>query len=304
MPIPTRETKRDAFFFAHESGLTRAKLRWGEHQGKWRHVRGPVWRFGPSPPTALDDALAVVLMSWGAASDHLAGVLTALDSVTLVAGAPVATVPRSATHRRLPVRTRDLPPERIVDVHGFMCTDGLQTIIDLAATLDDDVWEQALESGLRKKLFTIDALTAAAPELSKNHTRGLVRIRRVLACRPVGAPPTESYLETLMVQIVRTVPGLPPPVRQLVVYDRYGVFVARIDLAWPQFGVFLELDGQHHKDQPVHDANRQNKITIATGWLGARFTYRQATEYPTVTARDVLALVERGKRHLAAAGRV
>jgi hypothetical protein len=49
-----------------------------------------------------------------------------------------------------------LPPERVVTVGEIRCTDGLQTLVDLAATLDDERWEQALESALRKRLFAVD----------------------------------------------------------------------------------------------------------------------------------------------------
>src|SRR2546430_4158695 len=82
----------------------------------------------------------------------------------------------------------------------------------------------------------------------------------VLVLRPAAAPPTESLLETLMVQLARTVPGLGPPVRQLEVFDEHGQFVARVDLAWPELGLFIELDGQQHTGQPVYDARRETAV--------------------------------------------
>ena len=53
-----------------------------------------------------------------------------------------------------------------------------------------------------------------------------------------------------MVQLIRAA-GLPTPTRQFVVRDTGDLFVARVDLAWPELGIFIELDGEHHKDQPV-----------------------------------------------------
>jgi hypothetical protein len=72
----------------------------------------------------------------------------------------------------------------------------------------------------------------------------------VLVLRPAGASPTESLLETLMVQLAREIPGLDPPTRQLVVCNKHDQFVARVDLCWPQLGLFVELDGQQHLGQP------------------------------------------------------
>jgi hypothetical protein len=84
-------------------------------------------------------------------------------------------------------------------------------------------------------------------------------------------------LETLMVQLIRTVPALPEPVRQLWI-EAAGT---RLDMAWPQLGLFIELDGQHHKDQPVYDARRQTAVVAATGWLCGRFTWAEVVHTPT-----------------------
>jgi very-short-patch-repair endonuclease len=169
-------------------------------------------------------------------------------------------------------------------------------LVDLAAALDDTAWEQALESALRKGLVKVADLEVALPEMARRRTPGVGRIRRVLALRPRGAPPTESLLETLMVQLVRRVPTLPEPRRQLEIFDEHGRFVARVDLAWPDLGLFIELDGQHHRGQPLYDARRETAIVAATGWLCGRFTWTEVTRHPTATARRLIALAEQARR--------
>jgi hypothetical protein len=172
----------------------------------------------------------------------------------------------------------------------------LQTLVDLAATLDDTVWEHALESALRKRLTTVDELAVALPELARARTPGTVRIRRVLGRRPAGAPPTESLLETLMVQLVREVEGLGEPIRQFWVYDSNGLFVARVDQCWPDLGLFLELDGQHHKHQPVYDARRETAVVAVTGWLPGRFTWYEVVHARRATARRLADLAGQARR--------
>lgn len=86
------------------------------------------------------------------------------------------------------------------------------------------------------------------------------------------------------------VPGLPPPTRQLDIYDRYGQFVARVDLCWPELGLFIELDGQHHKGQPTYDAIRQTRVTEVTGWRCGRFTWGEVARYRRITTRRLAAL--------------
>ena len=95
-----------------------------------------------------------------------------------------------------------------------------------------------------------------------------------------------------MVQLIRAVAGLPEPVRQLWI-EAAG---ARLDLAWPQLGLFIELDGQHHKDQPVYDARRETAVVAATGWLCGRFTWTEVVHLPNATARRLAGLAEQARR--------
>lgn len=258
-----------------EIGLTRAGLRWAERNGQWRRLERGVWAEGSDEPTTMDRARAAVLATGGVASHHLAGVLHGLDSVDL-RGAWI-TVPPTGNGRRPYVRRSVLPAGCVVEVCGLPCTHGPRTLADLAASLSDTVWEQALESALRKRLALIEAVTGN---------------RRVLERRPAGVPPTESLLETLMVQLIRTVAGLPEPVRQLWI-EAAG---ARLDLAWPQLGLFIELDGQHHKDQPVYDARRETAVVAATGWLCGRFTWTEVVHLPNATARRLAGLADQARR--------
>ncbi|MBV8690505.1 MAG: DUF559 domain-containing protein [Actinobacteria bacterium] len=168
-------------------------------------------------------------------------------------------------------------------------------MVDLAAVVDDDVWEQALEYVLRKKLVTMADLDGRLVEMARGRAPGAARIRRVLDRRPRSVPPTGSLLETLMVQLARLVPGLGDPVRQPRVENKYGEFVAFVDLAWPELGLFIELDGQQHKDQPVYDARRQTAVTAAKGWLCGRFCWHEVVDLPTITVRHLAELVEEAK---------
>jgi hypothetical protein len=257
-------------------------LRWGVRRGDWVRVERGVYAEGPEPASRLDQQRARVLASGGIASGALAGVLHGLDGVVV---------------DERPLRRRILLRHVVLD--GVPCADPLQTLVDLADLLGDDGWEQALESALRRRLVAVDELVAELPALGSARVPGTGRIRRVLARRPSGAPPTESLLETLMVQLCRTVPGLPVPTRQFEVVDRYGSFVARVDLCWPDLGLFVELDGQQHRDQPLYDARRETAVVAATGWLPGRFTWHEVTRIPRQTARRLEALVGQARRRAA-----
>ena len=267
-------------------GMTRGEIRTGERNGRWRRLVRGVYGLGAEEATALDLARATVLAACGVASGRLAGVLHGLDGVVLRGPEFVVAPDRSGF--RAGVRRGGC--SAYVVTGGVQCMTGLETLLDLAPLLSDDEWEQALESALRKGLTTIEEI-----ENTISGRRGAARMRRVLAKRPAGAPPTGSLLETLFVQLARRIPGLPDPVRQYEVRNRHGDFVAYVDFAWPELGLFIELDGQHHKGQPVYDAVRQTAVTRVTGWRCARFTWHQVVHLTNAILRDLTELTGYGK---------
>lgn len=230
--------------------------------------------------------------SAGVACDLFAGYLLGIDGLDeAVPDDPQVAVPSGASGRGPGRRRRALPEDAITTVDGLRVTTPLQTLLDVAPLVDDLVWEQALEWVLRHGHATVDDIEHAASGI-----RGADRVRRVLALRPPGAPPTGSLLETLMVQRIRAVPSLPTPQRQVVVRDEHDQFVARVDVAWRELGLFLELDGLGHKGQPVYDATRETGVAAATGWLCGRFTWHEVRRLPRWTERRLARLAEQARR--------
>jgi len=270
-------------FTAADAGITNDALRWGVRTGAWVRVMRGVYADGPEPPSTLDRERASVLARGAVARGALGGVLLGLDSVRLD-GRP----------------TREDRTEPALVIAGVPCASATQVLVDLASTVDDDTWEQVLESALRERLTSVTELDALLPGLGASRAPGVSRIRRVLAGRPPGAPPTESLLETLALQLARGVPALGELARQHEVWTSDGVFVARVDLCQLDLGVFLELDGQQHRGQPVHDAARETAVVAATGWLPARFTWRQITRTPRSSQRQMAAVAERAAERRAA----
>ena len=284
---------RSLYFTAAESGMTRAQLRHAEAVGRAVRVGRTVYRHGSGPVTELDRCVSLVVVTGGAASGTVAGTLLGLDGVGL--GAPEVLLPPGSTNRNSRTRRR-VPLRPFVEIGGICCTSALDALVDLAAEVDDRRWEQALESALREKLMAIEEIEDVLPELSRRRTPGVTRMRRVLALRPKGAVPTGSILETMFVQLARGVAGLADPVRQFEVRDRWDEFVAFVDLCWPELGLFIELDGEHHAGQPVHDARRETAVIAATGWLVGRFTWTEVVRYPKATERRLAELVAQARR--------
>lgn len=215
-------------------------------------------------------------MTNGVAADSLNAVLQNFDGVKL--SNPRILVPRKVSASRDGiVRTTVMPTETVLR-HQVRCTPPGVTLLSLTKTLDDIVWEQTMEFCLRKKFVTPSQLL----EWSQRNNR----VRRVLETRGgLEMPNTDSLLETLAIQLLRRDPRIPVPIRQFPIHLGTGRRLAKLDLCWPALGLFVELDGQQHEDQPVYDARRQTEVTAVTGWRCGRLTWDEVTQWPEATLR-------------------
>lgn len=88
--------------------------------------------------------------------------------------------------------------------------------------------------------------------------------RRVLADAREGS---ESVREThLRLTMLRA--GLPEPVLGYELFSAAGSFLARFDMAYPQFRVAVEYDGRQHAEDPrqfERDADRWYEVA-QNGW--------------------------------------
>ena len=161
--------------------------------------------------------------------------------------------------------TTDLVVPEIVIVDGIRCTDEIRTLVDVAAVLDAESVERAVESYRRRSHADVAALRDRAGALARPGRSGPRQLLSVLDALPAVA--TESDLETVYWQVLRRY-GVALPDRQVAV----GPF--RLDQAWSDIKLFAELDGYStHSDRTAfgRDRQRQNWL-VGEGWTPLRFT--------------------------------
>lgn len=81
---------------------------------------------------------------------------------------------------------------------------------------------------------------------------------------------------------------LPRPIYQYVVRVD-GRFVARVDFAYPEVRLALEVDGHDNHRTPSdfrRDLNRQN-LLVAAGWTVLRFTWSDVVQRPAEVAATI-----------------
>lgn len=149
------------------------------------------------------------------------------------------------------------------EVEGIPCTSVARTLFDLARTLSPVMLDANIDTALRRGLVSLNELRSTSARLATKGRPGGRRFRNAVDARSRASAIPESVPERLLADmLVRQ--GLPAPEHQFVIRDEYGQFVARVDLAYPEFGVVIEYDSfEHHIGTNAHirDNARRNAIT-------------------------------------------
>ena len=258
----------------------------------WVRVHASVYRIAGCPPSSDQTALAAVLAcgEGSCVSHSTAALLWRLDGVS--DGPPHVTVPDRArtripgvvVHRPVHYSLRDVTRLGVIPL-----TTPVRTIIDLASQLVPDRLEDALDDALRKELVDLQALARRVSVLTRNGRRGSSSLDALLAVR-TGRRVTGSSLENRFLRLVRRA-GLPSPIAQHVIRAPVGTFVARVDFAYPDIRVAIEIDGYAYHSGRVRweqDRERQNRL-VELGWVPLRITKQQITRRPDEVVRLVRA---------------
>ncbi|MGY1620402.1 hypothetical protein ACI797_26990 [Geodermatophilus sp. SYSU D00691] len=222
-----------------------------------------------------------------------------LETAATLLGAPldpppavqVVLRPRPVLPRRagLAVHVRDLRTEDVVELAGLRITSGAQTLLDLSARLPPGELLAVGDALLRGGHLAPAALAARLERA--DGVRGVVRARAVA---PLLRAEAQSRPESLVRWWLHEA-GLPVPVPQLPVRDRWGREVAHVDLGYEEWKVALEYEGRQHADprQFGMDVDRYS-LMAADGWLVLRYAGRHLARPAVVVERTRRALLSRG----------
>jgi hypothetical protein len=224
--------------------------------GTWQRALPGVYRLGGTHPTGRQSAMAACLWAGSGAvvSNLTAGVLWGIDGIDTTRVHVTVMRPDGLVSELVRVhRTKTLPPVDVTSFHGVPITTPARTLIDVAGDIDDEALLAAYSHGLRERHFTRRYLTWRLEQLGGRGRAGSRRLRALLVAD--ADPAMESRLEVKVWRLLRH-SGLPVPRRQhAVVVDsrRY-----RLDFAWPELRVAVEVEGR-----AVHGAHRIAKLRVA-----------------------------------------
>lgn len=271
---------------ARSAGLTSRQIEWALATGEISRRAPEVYAVAGTPRT-WRQALMVAVLDAGpdaAVSHRAAATLLGMarrDSPELVE----ISVPRPASARLANVvahRSLDLRPDHLLVVDGMPCTGPLRTLVDLGAVEPWPVVADALERALQSGAVSLRGAEWMLTNLSRRGRSGCGVFRRVLDERVLrSAAPDPGLLEPRMLRLLRQ-SGLPMPEYQYVVRDADGLFVARVDFAFPARREAIEVDGFEVHGTPAAmaaDFERAHRLR-RVGWHVTRFSWDQVVRRP------------------------
>jgi hypothetical protein len=275
-----------------ELGFTDEAIEWMVRSGQLDRLHAGVFAFAGTPAVWEQAALAAVFAGWPDAvlSHRAAAWLWDLvdhpdDLIDLVG--PRSKAPRPAgvaVHRSM-----DLAPHHVTRRRGIFVTTPMRTLVDLGAVRPDLVAD-AVERALLTKVLSHLAIERALDEVARRGRAGAGVLRRVMDTRALGKDRPESLLEVRMARLMLEY-GLPVFIYQHRVRLPGRRHPVRVDFAYPELMLAIEVDGFRHHSTPEQlaaDAARQEALE-ALGWKVIRFTWTQVVRRPAWVARQLKA---------------
>ena len=276
---------------ARDAGMTRHQIQRQLDTKRWCTAAPGVYHNTAVPETPHSRLLAACIAHGGLASHRAAAALHDIDGFRLVRP-EIVVAPgrgRSAAGVRLH-RSTQMDLARPVPRDGIPCTGLPRTMLDLAAVVNRQRLESALDCVLRQERLTYDDLYEVVVSHSRQGRNGLTQLRAVLDDRCCDGPvPLSDWSRWVSDLLVKS--GLGRPALEYRVHDAAGGLLAQVDLAYPGRRLAIELDSvrwHHNRESFVGDRRRRNKLQAA-GWDVLNFTWEdyanRSAELCAVVAR-------------------
>jgi very-short-patch-repair endonuclease len=254
--------------------------------GAWVRLHPGTYRVFPSADAYAAQLVAATLRAPGRAwaSHRAAAVIWGL--VEPPQPVEISTTANVRSARLVVHHLEDLPVGDRRRKSGVPVTSVERTLVDLGGLVSVARLEAAAVEALRGGLTSVARLTERVDALEERGRSGPRHLRRLLHAWGSDAAPPESVLESRLRRLLHR-HSIPPGVPQLQVSD--GTFRARLDLAYPEARVAVELDGYRwHGDKVAWrtDLARRNRLT-GLGWRVLHFTWKDVTSDPGRVAAEI-----------------
>lgn len=261
-------------------GLTPAMIRTRLRNGTFSPVLRGVYRLTAAPRSWKQEVLAIVLWAGdGAAASH--GTAAKLWGFPVDPKQIEVTVGRHLDAIRSDVRVHNGQLGPIAFVDGIPTTSPARTLLDVADRVASEVLESMIDDAIARRLVSAATLEWELQISGGPGRYGSKALRKSMEHLKDGH--CESHLETKVLRVLLKA-GLPAPERQYEI--RLDDRVARVDFAYPEVKLAIEVDGyRFHGNRKSFDADRKRDARLAAaGWFVIRVSDRTLDDHSFIAA--------------------
>lgn len=272
-------------------GYTRRQIDTRVANNQWRRVAPSVFDVAPASADPRRPLHAAVLASRGLASHRSAAFLLGL--IDEPPSRPEIVVSGCVSPDGIDARvyrSRTIEPRDRTRVDGIGCTSATRTLLDLGAVVSTQVLAAAVSRSIVTRRSSVGKLLACVDGGPLHGRRGIALMRTVLEPYRADRAACESALEVLPADAIAR-SAVPAPRRQHQVRVEGKRF--RLDTAWPEARVFVEVDGlADHAERRRFDSDRRRQnLLVAAGWLPLRYTWSDLTQRAFEVIAEIAAVL-------------
>ncbi len=169
-------------------------------------------------------------------------------------------------------------------------TTATRTLIELAGDkVADEIVAEATVTALRRGLTSVARLRSRSTQLKRAHSQGPTKLLHILDMLDPDIGRHESILEDDLAQPLRS-SGLAMPVFQFPIRTSGGW--ARLDAAYPDFKIGIEVDGYVWHSTPAQlarDRVRKNRLSLLD-WTILNYTHLDLQSRPDEVTTEIESL--------------
>ena len=274
-------------------GMSRHELSTLLRNGSIVRVGHRTFALGGLPPDERRATLVACLDTGGVASHRTAAWLHGIEGCKRPATPEILVGRAGLASRPFPVvvhSTTWLPSDDLIEVDGIPCTSVARTLFALAGLVPDipfGLVKGAIDDAVFRGRASDPWLWWRLEKLRRSGRNGVSTFERILVLR-AGGEITESWLEREFIAVLVRAGVVLPVCQRRIKAD--GVFVARVDFAYEESAIVIEVTGAVGHSSPrqrAADARRRNNLGVQ-GQLVLEFTYEQVVGDPDAVVAAVL----------------
>ena len=268
-------------------GFTRSQIGGRVQSGEWVRELPGVWRLSWADPTPMQKVWCASL--WGGrevfVTHRTAAWLWELEDIQ------PERIELSSSHELrtsvrwlLPHQVATIPKQMQRTRNGVALTSPARTLVDLAAIVDEESLQRAVEHAFRRRIASVEELRRVLRWMPTRGKAGTGTMARLLE-RGIWNADTQSELERQALALFRRF-GLPTPKCQYCVLEG-DRSLGTVDFAWPRAKVIVEAEGfQFHSGREAWESDiaRYNALVLR-GWRVVRLTQADLLDEAATVAK-------------------